>query len=342
MNNLMNFYQTELKTRPVMPALLAQAGIQVPPGRYIRVPTYEDNNPSAYVYPSSICDYGDGNKSYDLLAVARDWLGLQFDQAVGLIADLAGVQAPVQFDGEVKRVQYRDIIPKPRTDPNEYAVFATQAADAFEAAQSFTAQAGHRYLQERGILNAALHYRVGIVDEHVLSRRPHRIWDGMLTFPTWHHGSLLALKGRNLLPKGEGREMRNLAGTGTAPYGLRELNDSKAVLVVEGESDVLSVWEAFDGHVNVVGIPGATHWKRLQHEALTGRRLFLCLDTDEAGQRAVNDCQIWAAEEGRHVHIVPGIGDKNDLLARLGAVGLRQLLMDGVNASARQPTRRLL
>lgn len=342
MTTLLNFYKDELKDRPIMPALLAQAGIQVPHSRLIRVPTYDDRNPSAYVYPASICDYGDANKHYDLLAVAQEWLGLQFEQAVGLIADLAGVSAPVKFEGEVKRVQYRDILPTIRTDPNDYAVFASRSHDAFQNPQTQAAEAAHRYLQERGLHAAPFVYGLGVADSTVPSRLPHSIWRDMVTFPTWHSGQLLALKGRNLLGKGEGREMRNLSGSGTAPYGLRELGDSGAVIVVEGETDTLSVWEAFGGEVNVIGIPGATHWKKLQHPALVGRRLYLCLDTDAAGQRAVSDCQRWAAEEGRHVHIVPGIGDKNELLTQHGGTYLRQLLSEGVRRSVRRAARRVL
>lgn len=339
--NLLNFYADELKNRPVMPALLAQAGIHVPPGRYIRVPTYEDNRPSAYVYPDSVCDYGDGNKQYDLLAVAREWLGLQLDQAVALIAELAGVVPPVPFQGEVKQVRYRPIIATPRTDPNDFAHFATQAEHALFQPQTQAAEAAWRYLEERGILGSALAYGVGVADSRVLSRLPHAIWRDMLTFPTWHKGQLLSLKGRNLLGKDDGRQMRNLSGTGTAPYGLRELTDG-AVLIVEGETDTLSVAEAFEGEINVIGIPGATHWKRLQHPELTGRRLYLCLDTDEAGQRAVQECQRWAAEEGRHLHVIASVGDKNDALLRLGAAHLRQQLTDAIRAVPRRASRRLI
>lgn len=342
MTTLLNFYKSELKARPLMPALLAQAGIQVPHSRLIRVPTYEDTRASAYVYPDSVCDYGDANKTYDLLAVAQDWLGLQFEQAVGLLADLAGIPAPVKFEGEVKRVQYRDILPTARIDPNEYAVFASRSHDAFQNPQTQAAEAAHRYLQERGLHAAPFVYGLGIADSTVPSRLPHSIWQDMLTFPTWHSGQLLALKGRNLLPKEAGREMRNLSGTGTAPYGLRELGDSGAVLIVEGETDTLSVWEAFEGEINVLGIPGATHWKKLQHLALAGRRLFLCLDSDTAGTRAMNDCQRWAAEEGRHVHLVGGIGDKNAILCEHGPAYLRQLLTAGVKGSTRRAVRRIL
>lgn len=339
--SLLNFYLDELKHRPVMPALLAQAGIQVPPGRYIRIPTYEDNRPSAYVYPNSVCDYGDANKQYDLLAVAREWLGLQLDQAVALIAELSGVTPPIPFEGEVRRVTYRPVTQAPRADPNEYAHFAAQAEAALNGPSTQAAEAAWRYLEQRGILGSALAYGVGVADSNVLSRLPHRIWRDMLTFPTWHSGQLLSLKGRNLLEKNAGREMRNLAGTGTAPYGLRELQEG-AVIVVEGETDVLSVAEAFEGSVNVIGIPGATHWKRLQHPALTGRRLFMALDTDEAGMRAVRDCQAWAADEGRALHIVPGIGDKNELLQRNGPAYLRQVLTDGVKKSQKRAARRIL
>lgn len=342
MNPHLNFYTESLKDRPIMPALLAQAGIQVPPGRYIRVPTYEDSRPSAYVYATAVCDYGDGNKQYDLLAVARDWLGLQLDQAVALIAQLAGVSAPVEFQGEVKRVTYRPISITPRTDPNEYALFATQATEAMRNLTTPTAQAAFEYLSGRGLFDSIAHYRLGVADQSVMARSPRGPWPGMVTFPTWHAGQLLALKGRNLLPKDAGREMRNLAGTGTAPYGLRELRGDGAVIVVEGETDVLSVWEAYEGEVNVVGIPGATHWKKLQHDALAGRRLYLCLDTDEAGQRAVRECQHWAADVGRPLHVIPGIGDKNALLSAHGPAHLRRAMTEGVQAVQRRAVRRTL
>lgn len=341
--NSLNFYHTELKDRPIMPALLAQAGISVPPGRYIRIPSsvYDDTNPSAYVYPDSVCDYGDGNKQYDLLAVAREWLGLQLDQAVALIAELAGVIPPMPFQGEVKRVSYRPITFTPRTDPNEFALFATQAEEALIAQATPEAAAAYDYLTARSLTASVLHYRLGVADGTVHARLPHRIWGGMVTFPSWHAGQLLALKGRNLLPKEAGREMRNLAGAGTAPYGLRELAGDGAVLIVEGETDVLSVWEAFEGEINVVGIPGATHWKKLQHEALRGRRFFLCLDTDEAGERAVQEAQRWAADEGRALSVIRTLGDKNALLTAHGPDHLRREIERVVKGVQRRAARRI-
>lgn len=339
--NALNFYTDNLKDRPVMPALLAQAGIDVPPGRYIRVPTYDDHNPSAYVYPSWVCDYGDSNKAYDLLNVARDWLGLQLDQAVALIAELAGVTPPTPFRGEVKRVEYRPLTLRQRQDPNEYVYLATQAEQALQNLETPAAQAAFEYLKDRGLGESVFAYRLGVVDSSVMGRPPHSIWREMVTLPTWHEGQLLALKGRNLLPKGQGREMRNLSGTGTAPYGMRELHDAGAILVVEGETDVLSVWEAFNGEVNVVGIPGATHWKKLQHPVLAGRRIFLCLDADEAGERAVQEAQRWAADEGRALSVIRGIGDKNSILTAEGPATLRHTIETAVRAVQRRTARRV-
>lgn len=343
MNPSLAFYTEHLKTRPIMPALLAQAGISVPHSRQIRVPDsiYEDSNPSCYVYPDHLIDFGDGNANYDLLRVAREWLGLPLDQAVSLIAELAGVTPPTPFRGEVKRAQYRPLAAAPKTDPNAYAVFASQAETALLALQTPEAHAAADYLAGRGLAAAALHYRLGVADGTVLSRPPHRIWGGMVTFPAWLGGQLLSLKGRNLRGKGDGREMRNLAGAGTAPYGLRELRDGGAVLVVEGETDTLSVWEAFEGEINVVGIPGATHWKKLAHPALERRRLFLCLDTDAAAEKALRECQQWAAEEGRPLHLVRGIGDKNALLVAHGPAVLRAQLAAALQSAHRAAARRL-
>lgn len=336
--SLLDFYRDELKSRPIMPALLAQANIDVPHSRLIRVPdhVYPDTKPSVYVYPEHLTDFGDANENYDLLRVAREWLGLTLEQAVSLIAELAGVRPPAPFQGEIKRVAFAPLTTPTRTDPNAHAVFATRCTEALQHPATQAAEAAARYLDERGILAAAWHYGAGVVDGTVLARRPHRIWEGMVTLPTWHQGALLALKGRNLLGKGEGREMRNLAGTGTTPYGLRELRDSQAVLVVEGETDTLSIWQAFEGQVSVVGIPGATHWKKLQHPALAGRHLYLCLDTDEAGRRAVDEAQRWAADEGRPLTVVPGIGDKNELLLKMGAAALRSALRDATAAAVRR------
>lgn len=333
--SLLDFYRDELKTRPIMPALLAQGQIDVPHSRLIRAPehVYADTKPSIYVYPDHLIDFGDGNTNYDLLRVAREWLGLSLEQAVSLIAELAGVRPPTPFQGEIRPAKFAALTLAMQRDPNEHATFAARCTEALAQPTTLESEAAARYLDERGILAAAWHYGVGVADRTVLARRPHRIWEGMVTFPTWDQGALLALKGRNLLPKDAGREMRNLAGTGTAPYGLRELADSGAVLVVEGETDTLSVWQAFEGEVSVIGIPGATHWKKLQHPRLSGRHLYLCLDTDEAGQRAVGDARRWAADEGRALTVVPGIGDKNDLLLRQGAASLRQTLRDAAVAA---------
>ena len=342
MNASLAFYQSELKDRPLMPALLSQCGIEVPHSRLIRVPTYDDSNPSAYVYSSHIVDYGDDNAGYDLLKVAREWLGLQLDQAVALLASLAGLSAPSEFAGTVKQVTYRTLPAAVHTDPGEYALLATRAEEALLTPATLAAEAVTRYLDSRCILTAAHHYRAGVIDSTVTVRRPGAVWADMLTLPTWHHGQLLALKGRNLLGKGEGREMRNLSGAATAPYGLRELEGSTgAVLVVEGETDTLSVWAAYSGDVNVVGIPGVSHWKRLQHSALAGRPLYLCLDADDAGRRAMQDAARWAADEGRALTVLEGVGDKNEILCSVGASALRAQLASAAQQAGRTVRRRL-
>lgn len=346
MTSPLGFYQAQLKDAPVMHELLAQAGIEVPRSRMICVPLnadYRDTKPSAYVYDTHITDYGDDNRRYDLLDVAQTWCDLPFTQAVALIARLAAVTAPWEFDATVTRARYQRQSPKKTaTNPNDYAVLAVRCEEAFGAQATCAAEAAAAYLIGRSLIASALHYRLGVLDSTVTAQPPSSAWRGMITFPTWDHGRLLALKGRNLLPKDSGRELRNLKGTGTPVYGLDQLRPGTTpVLVVEGETDVLSVWEAFDGEIEVVGIPGAPHWRCLAHPALDGRPLQVCLDLDEAGRTAVEQARRWAVDVGRPLRVLGGVGDKNDVLVQHGPAELRRRLETAAEQTKRKIARRL-
>ena len=64
--------------------------------------------------------------------------------------------------------------------------------------------------------------------------------------------------------------------------------DAEYVLVVEGEIDAMSVWQATDGKVAVVAILGCANWKKTllpKLDDLQEKRFVLMLDADESGKK---------------------------------------------------------
>jgi DNA primase len=331
MNRALEFYKNHLKQLPLMASVLATLNVNVPPSRHVRNPTYADRNASVYVYPNSVHDFGNG-ESLDNLGVLTGWGQMPMDEAITLLARFAGLDAPVNAEPRVKPVQAKPLPDVERIDPGVFGSFAQQAANALEAGSSQTAQRALEYLAGRGLEFAPVACGVGVVDASIRAAFPRSSWAGLIVFPTWQDQKLQALKARNAVTDAAKRVYQNLTGASVPLYNLeRALQASeKYTLIVEGEIDCLSVLEATNLEMPVVGLAGTNNWKK----SLTGvdfgnRHLMIALDDDDAGTKATAQILTWARENGITTHAVDCGGyDKNELLVGMGREALRDHLTD--------------
>jgi hypothetical protein len=342
--SLVDFYRDHLKSKALIPDLLAQASIPVPPSRQIRNPNYADTNPSVHVYGDHVTDFGTTDAAgrplvLDNLAVCREWLGLEVAEAVDLMSRLAGVTPPVRTQVRVQPVRARALPERPVVDPSAHAPLAEQAQAAFHRQESPTAKRALAYLESRALPTAAFIAGVGVIDHTITAPLPHSVWGGLLTFPTWQAGRLLALKGRNTENDKSKRVMRNLTGASVPLYNLENALavSDRDLWLVEGETDTLTLIEAFEYDAPVAGLPGVHHWRKaLGSLDLAGRRLLVALDGDQAGRDATRQILEWATTEGIPALAVDtGEGDKNQQLQALGPAAFRARFQAATRAAVR-------
>ena len=97
----------------------------------------------------------------------------------------------------------------------------------------------------------------------------------------------------------------NAPGAALSLYGLWRLTDDVPIFLVEGETDTWAAQDALPD-MCVLGMPGASAQpERVGAAALANRTVYLCLDGDEAGQRAAS---VWVPDlqaRGCTVLLVP-------------------------------------
>lgn len=324
----LEFYQTHLKHQPLMPDLLATLGIDVPHSRKIRSPEYADRNPSVHVKKDRVRDYGTGERSLDCLDVCQRWGHMKLEDAVNLLANLAGVNPPSQTPVTVKPIKARPLPEAPKVDAKEFTLLAKQAAIAYQNGESRASQKAQEYMASRGLIESPFMAGVGVVDHTVTAHLPFDSWAGLITLPTWDKQEITALKARNTKKAKAERFFTSLSGVIPPLYNLEAalLSSDAHLLLVEGEIDCLSVIEA--GIYAVAGLPGTSTW----HYALKGidfqsRHLMIALDGDADGVQTTLDILEWAKTNGIAAHAVDcGSADKNDLLQELGSEGFKTLL----------------
>lgn len=112
-----------------------------------------------------------------------------------------------------------------------------------------------------------------------------------LAFPYIRKGKPVFIKTRSLLSKAEAdrRELPRFLNTGgTVPclWNHDAVQDTKEVLIAEGEIDALSA--ICHGFV-AVGLPGWSHWKDAWTQDFAGKETILVLDADDAGRKGSAD-----------------------------------------------------
>ena len=327
--NWIEFYERNIRHLPLMASVLSTLHISVPPSKMIRNPEYADRNPSVSVSASKCRDFGTG-QSYDLLDVLERWGKLSKRESVALLAQMAGLESPVNERPTVRPVLAPPIPERPSIDPSAFAAFARSAHDRLLASEDDASKSVLSYLETRGLSVAPRLCGVGAFDGTDAPLPPsfHAACPG-LVIPNWDGERLAGLKARNLESDKSKRQFRNLGGAKIPLYNLTPALEveSETLVVVEGELDTLSVLEAFEMDVSVVGVPGNNiecFSKAPSLDAMRERTLVVALDPDEAGIEMETTILKWAAFEGiRAISLRFGDDDKNALLRRMGPSAFR-------------------
>lgn len=118
-------------------------------------------------------------------------------------------------------------------------------------------------------------------------------------------------------------------------YNLRSLetDELSAVVITEGPADCITATLALEDlpSVAVIGVPGAGAWRTEWAELLTGLRVVVAADDDEAGRRLEEAVR---ASVRCSVGIYrPSRGDLTDTVLEVGLVEVRALLLEALGSS---------
>ena len=155
-----------------------------------------------------------------------------------------------------------------------------------------------------------------------------------IVIPWFYDGRLAAIKIRNMEVDSDIKYSQVARGeTGPYPlYGMDKLSGKDAVLIVEGEFDAMSVWQAAGDVVDVLSVSGASQIPDSRYLAhIHSKKWLLGFDGDEAGRKAARK---WISSFGSHRcrdlwrgrdHI-----DWNGLLVERGGAHLRGVIEDTI------------
>ena len=100
---------------------------------------------------------------------------------------------------------------------------------------------------------------------------------------------------------------------GLIPYGLDRLDGDGHVIIVEGETDAITLLQQ---DIPALGIPGASSWKTAWMEHVKGREVYVWEEPDAGGLELVSSI-IRDLPEARIIQAPPGIKDVNELWLRV-------------------------
>ena len=114
---------------------------------------------------------------------------------------------------------------------------------------------------------------------------------GFLVIPYFRDGKPVYLKARPPIDHTTAEGMRiprflNTAGAVPCPYNVDTLLTAGRVLICEGETDTMT---GLTHGYPTVGVPGWTHFKAEWVQLFQGKKVFLTLDADAAGDKGVRD-----------------------------------------------------
>lgn len=160
-----------------------------------------------------------------------------------------------------------------------------------------------KHLQDRGLTGDLAHrFKLGAENKHG------RDW---LVIPHYFRGELLNYKYRSVT--GE-KQFRRYKGGKSVLFNGNAINE-KEVLITEGEMDCMTISLAYGDAYGVVGATGGAgsfdpEWIDLLQKT---RKIFLCFDRDEAGQKGAKDvARRLGYDRCYNIMIPEGFNDIND------------------------------
>ncbi len=338
MNDFDRHSLDQLKRRVDLAELMRNSGLElkhVGKNLAARCPWHEDTEASLIVNPTKqlFNCFGCEAKG-DVLNFLQLREGLSFPQALERLKELAG-ERPVPTDP--------DRFASGLTRPQLLARVATFYAEALpEHAQALD------YLKERGLHHPELlqSFRVGycggsllktlprggevrqaLQELGVLNEKGKEHFLGCVVVPLEHpQEGLVGLYGRRISPKARVRHLF-LPGPKRGVLNWQSLRSGRSVYLVESVFDALSLWLA--GLRNVTSLHGLSMTPDLERflRASEVRELRVCLDADEAGERAFPEL-VEKLQDRFQVGrvLLPDDTDPNDILRTNGAEVLRTFM----------------
>jgi DNA primase catalytic core len=322
----------EVKARHELAAFIESKGVKLKKtGKVFQglCPFHDDHKPSLIVDPEKqlwsclgACKgNGNGKSGGDLYAFLMRLENLSFKEAHAALGGKMAKETPMDMKGK-ERVE-----------------ILTRTVDLYHKAllESPEAQA---YLKGRGFQNPdtwrafRLGTAAGTLAAKAESRRLKAVglmtatgkerFSGCITVPLLDGEAVVGIYGRKI--KGVGHYY--LPGPHRGLFNAAHASKSKEIILTESILDALSFIEA--GFLNVIplyGINGLTGDHLRFFEEYGIRSVALCLDTDEAGKRAIKGIKDKLLRHGLGVSVLTlPTKDPNELLVKEGVDGFRKIL----------------
>jgi DNA primase len=133
---------------------------------------------------------------------------------------------------------------------------------------------------------------------------------------------------------GQGAKWLSPHGVPPVLYNLRSLerDELTAVVICEGPADTITATLALEGHegIAVIGVPGVNAWRSEWAELLTGLRVVVAADNDEAGKKLEEAVANSVRKKVKAVQLQPQHNDLTDTAKALGLSSVRRLLLSAV------------
>ncbi|HUO09007.1 MAG TPA: CHC2 zinc finger domain-containing protein [Phycisphaerae bacterium] len=291
-------------------------------------PFHEDREPSFVVTPGKNlwhC-FGACGRGGDVIAFVMGYEKVSFRHAVEMLRREMG-EGPAASVLVTRIGTEHPVLVEPDTELTDAALLTRVAEFYHQTLLSTSAGAkGMKYLQERGVFsveaintfklglaNRTLGYRVPEATAHgaklkaqlqkvgILRETGHEHLTGCVVFPiTNDTGEIVEMYGRRLtFPSREASKHLYLPGPHAGVWNAAGLAGRDEWLLCEALIDALSLWVNGFRHVTAsYGVNGFTpdHWKLLRQ--MKPRRVIVCYDNDEGGNRAANELAQQLEPEG--------------------------------------------
>ncbi len=323
-------------------------------------PFHSEKTPSFVISPElQIFKCFGCGKSGDVITFLEEYEGMDFYEALKYLADRSGVVLK-QLKGAEKgfKERYYEIN---QMVSRFYNYVLTKHPAGKKALQYITAERGLKmstvekfqvgyspdeafalrtYIIEKNKVTLKELETVGIV--YMKGTVPIDRFRGRIIFPLYdHRGNIVGFAGR-VLPNERNKELAKYINSPETPiykkskvlFGLNEtrgeIKKLGEAIVVEGELDMISCWQA--GIKNVVAIKGSA---LTEEQALLlsryAKNLIIALDSDLAGNEAARRAILIAEKEGMEIRVVKLEKYKDpDDAARQDPEGLKKALNEAI------------